>query len=311
MNIDIAQADITVSYLDSLGIIASLNKELGIADKIDKKLYNKDVRRKVTPGKAVEAMILNTLGFANRTLYLTPEFFSNKPVSILLKEEIKSSDLNAYTLSHALDEISAYGCTKLFSEIAFEIVMEENLLNEINNVDTTTFSFQGKYENSVLSEEQEEPTKIHITHGHSKDKRPDLKQMTLSLVMNNKANIPLWMECLDGNKSDKKSLQATIEHVREFTKGLDLTKPFTWIADSALYNKTNLLKSNNFVWITRIPSTLIKSKELLHLASKEIEWITQDKDYKYTVKESNYGDISQKWILISLSYYTRLNPLSM
>ena len=107
MNIDIAATDIIPLYLDSLGIISSLTKELGIADKIDAKLYNNDKRRKVTPGKAVEAMILNTLGFSERALYLTPNFYRTKPVSHLLGNNIKSEDLNDNTLGHALDEIES------------------------------------------------------------------------------------------------------------------------------------------------------------------------------------------------------------
>ena len=67
------------------------------------------------------------------------------------------------------------------------------------------------------------------------------------MVMNSKINVPLWMESLDGNSSDKKTLQSTIEKVNKFTSELDLEKPFTWIADSGLYNKNKLLKTNDFV----------------------------------------------------------------
>ena len=35
--------------------------------------------------------------------------------------------------------------------------------------------------------------------------------------MNSKINVPLWMESLDGNSSDKKTLQSTIEKVNKFT----------------------------------------------------------------------------------------------
>jgi len=166
MNIDIAATDIIPLYLDSLGIISSLTKELGIADKIDAKLYNNDKRRKVTPGKAVEAMILNTLGFSERALYLTPNFYRTKPVSQLLGSNIKSEDLNDNTLGHALDEIDEYGSTKLFSEIVFEIALEKDLLNNINNVDTTTFSFHGNYNNKEDDDlDSDETARVNITHG--------------------------------------------------------------------------------------------------------------------------------------------------
>ena len=298
MNIDIAATDITPLYLDSLGIISSLTKELGIADKIDAKLYNNDKRRKVTPGKAVEAMILNTLGFSERALYLTPNFYRTKPVSQLLGNNIKSEDLNDNTLGHALDEIDKYGSTKLFSEIVFEIALEKDLLNNINNLDTTTFSFHVNCNNKECDDlDSDEIARVNITHGYSKDKRPDLKQVTLSMVMNNKLNIPIFIESLAGNSSDKKSLQETIERVEKFTSNIDLEKPFTWIADSALYNKNRLLKTNNFVWLTRIPNTLADSKKFLSTPYSSLEWQKTESDYEYTEKASNYGGVKQKWLM--------------
>ena len=299
MELDLVNADITPLYLDSLGIISSLSKELGIAERIDKKLYNNDKRRKVTPGKAVEAMLLNTLGFSERALYLTPHFYKGKPVSELLGDNIESKDLNAYTLGHTLDEISNYGCTKLFSEIVLDIAIEKNLLNNINNVDTTTFSLHGNYKNEQEENDNdtEDIKRVNITYGYSKDKRQDLKQVTLSMVMNSKINIPLWIESLDGNKSDKETLQNTIEKVNKFVSGLDMEKPFSWIADSALYNKKKLLKTNNFIWITRIPITLTESKEFITRKKESLEWEEIDSNYKYTKKGSNYGGIAQNWLM--------------
>ena len=46
-----------------------------------------DPRQKVTCGKAVVAMVLNTLGFVDRPLYLFPEFMVTKPVEILIRED--------------------------------------------------------------------------------------------------------------------------------------------------------------------------------------------------------------------------------
>ena len=86
----ISEQKISTQNLDSLGIVASLCSELGISEKINKKLYNNDRRRIVTPGKAVEAMILNGLGLSNRVLYLTSRFFKEKPISTLLNEDIKA-----------------------------------------------------------------------------------------------------------------------------------------------------------------------------------------------------------------------------
>jgi len=297
MKASLSDQKISTQNLDSLGIVASLCTELGIADKINKKLYNNDKRRIVTPGKAVEAMILNGLGLANRVLYLTSRFFKEKPLSTLLNENIKSKNLTDYTLGHTLDEISRYGSERIFSEIAFEMALEKNLLGELNHVDTTTFSLHGDYAQKQIKETGN-PTPIQITYGYSKDKRPDLKQFTLSLVMNSKAQLPIYSESLDGNSSDKKVLQQTIESVIKFQQTIDYKKPLRWIADSALYSKTQLLRENKFNWITRIPNSIKESKILLTSPEQELKWKKIEKDYKYSVHTSNYGNIPQKWLLI-------------
>jgi hypothetical protein len=52
-------------------------------------------------------MVLNGLGFANRALYLTPNFFRDKPVERLIGEGIGAEHLNDDVLGRVLG-----GCPK-------------------------------------------------------------------------------------------------------------------------------------------------------------------------------------------------------
>ena len=63
--------------------------------------------------------------------------------------------------------------------------------------DTTSVSVWGDY---TLS--QDTTKDLWITYGHSKDKRPDLKQFLIKMLCVDK-NIPLLGGCEDGNASDK------------------------------------------------------------------------------------------------------------
>ena len=80
-------SEIQTLAMDHHGIVAAVCKDLKIAEKIDTKIYKEDKRRILSPGKAVVAMILNGLGFTNRRLYLTHQFFATKPIEKLLFEE--------------------------------------------------------------------------------------------------------------------------------------------------------------------------------------------------------------------------------
>jgi transposase len=101
--------DFTVKNLDHLGIIAGVMKDLKITELADNRL-GYDVQVGVTSGEALTAMILNGLGFSNRVISLTPQFFENKPVELLIRKGIKAEDLNRHKLGRTLDAIADYGC---------------------------------------------------------------------------------------------------------------------------------------------------------------------------------------------------------
>ena len=87
--LEIAGEEAQSLMMDHHGLVAAVCKDLGIAEKIDKKLA-RDPQRVVSPGQAVVAMILNGLGFTNRRLYLTHQFFQTKPIGHLLGASIKA-----------------------------------------------------------------------------------------------------------------------------------------------------------------------------------------------------------------------------
>jgi transposase len=104
---------IHIERLDHLGVIASVIKDLGLISMIDTRLVP-DKQEVITPGEAVAAMILNGLGFANRPLSLTPQFFASKPLDLLFRAGIDAEMFNRFKRGRTLDEASAYGCDLLF-----------------------------------------------------------------------------------------------------------------------------------------------------------------------------------------------------
>lgn len=303
---EIAGEELKILSIDHHGLIAAVCKDLKIAEKINEKL-GFDKQRVINPGQSVIAMILNGLGFTNRRLYLTHQFFQNKPVDRLLgNDTITFKDITDYTLSHTLDEIHQYGTSKLFGEIAFSIAIEHKLLGNLNHLDTTSLSVEGDYNNDELNENEVEPKTIKLTHGHSKDHRSDLKQAVLSLVVNGPSSMPIWMDALDGNSSDKKSFHETIKKVQEFKKQINLEKNFKWVADSALYTKDKLLKQKDYYWLTRVPETIKEAKDIINKKNDLINWELKDNGYKTFNFISNYGDVKQRWQLIfSQQAYTK------
>ena len=103
---EMAGDDIETYAMDHHGLVAAVCNDLGIAKRIDERMGKRDPRRIVSTGTFVVAMILNGLGFTNRRLYLTPQFFESKPVEHLLGKNILAHHVDDNALGKALDESS-------------------------------------------------------------------------------------------------------------------------------------------------------------------------------------------------------------
>ncbi len=76
-----------VERLDHLGIVAGVIHDLGIIEMIDSRI-EPDERERISTGEAIAGMILNSLGFSNRPISLTPQFFENKPMALLFRDGV-------------------------------------------------------------------------------------------------------------------------------------------------------------------------------------------------------------------------------
>jgi len=276
--------------MQHLGIVAGVCNEIGLAETIDRLIPKP--QRKVSVGKAVQAMIFNAMGFSNRALYLTPHFYDNRPVDILIGEGIQACYLHDDSLGSALDAVYNYGETELFYMISSKALSTYGIVHRFVHLDTTSFSLHGKYN---ADDEADSPQVVKITKGYSKDKHPNLNQVVLSLMCSYRSSIPVWLEVLSGNNSDKKSFAKSIQ---EYRKQFVRKKLPYVVADSALYSKSGLSQLSEVKWVTRVPETLKEAKEAIYGTEKEKMMPSHEEGYCYREIESNYADIKQRWLVV-------------
>ena len=97
-------------------------QELNISEIVNSHIVKGD-QRTLSHGDAVVSMILNGLGFTGMPLYMSPQYFEDKPISELLgKENIEAENINDIALGRTLDTIYEYGVSDLFSKIASKAV---------------------------------------------------------------------------------------------------------------------------------------------------------------------------------------------
>ena len=289
MEKDVKMDILYTKRLDNLGIVMGTLREFGIIDLIDQKI-GKDDQNNVSTGEAVAAMVMNGLGFVSRPLSLTPQFFQSKAVDVLFSREIKPDELNRHRLGRALDDIHSYGCELLFSEISSHVCKKISISDKFTSLDTTSFSVSGEYD--VDSDENE----ITITHGYSKDHRPDLKQAVLELVTSQDGGIPLMMKCFDGNASDNKIFK---ERCNELMKSFKNSEDLRYlVGDSKLYHEDNASNLSEIKFITRIPRTYKEENRAIDMAISANNWSLLDEANKYYVHTTTHFNIPQRWIVV-------------
>ena len=190
-----------------------------------------------------------------------------------------------------LDKLYRAGTEGIFMRIAANAYGEYS--GRFLHNDTTSMSLQGEYEHE---EGDIDAVPIQITHGYSRDHRPDLKQFVISLVMSD--SLPVFIRALSGNTSDKNHFR---EIVKEYGRSLQAKwgEDKIWVWDSAGYSEKNLREiSESYKWIMRVPETLSEAKEVLENADAEKMRSTSLNGYYLFSTEVEYGDVKQRWIVV-------------
>jgi transposase len=243
-----------------------------------------------TTEKLVAAkMILNALGFTSRALYLMPDYLHNKPVDLLIDPALSAEDFNDDTLGRSLDDLYKQGITEVFAKIASRALDVYGIEHRFVHLDSSSFHLHGQYEASEPDTEA-----ITITHGYSRDHRPDLKQVVVQLITSQRSALPIWLEVLSGNSSDKKTFAPTVE---AYCQQLEESEQPYFVMDSAGYARDNLKTLEKMRWLMRVPETLADVKALVKETEQDAMTQVADGYWGQEVK-SEYGGIQQRWLVV-------------
>src|SRR5437899_393747 len=290
--------------LDHLGIVAGWCQGIGLAEELD--AQDPGSRQQVSVGTATVAMILNGLGFSNRQLYLVPQYFANKPIEHLLGAGIHAEMLNDDCLGRTLDWLYAHDPTKLFAGIASRARQIFGIKAQQIHVDTTSFSVSGQYAMADKGTESEteaergpsEAAVIAITHGYSRDHREDLKQWMIALATTHDGDVPLFLQPLDGNSSDKVSLLAAITTIQAQLREAN-AEPGMYVADSGVYSEGNMryLNEAGVKWVSRVPETSKEAKAVVQADSEQ--WQTaEDGSTQWYSRVMSLPQGTERWLIV-------------
>jgi|CZCB01.1.fsa_nt_gi transposase len=278
-----------VQYVDSVTTVSALMFMVQkLCDHIEfRKFINSQLRWdplqwKTAPGLLAEALIMNTL-FGRDALYKVEEFYEKIDTETLFGEGISHENFNDDAFAALLDRIHEANPKKLFSLFVFNALKHEDIFFESIHADTTSISLTGEYK------EQQESA-INVTFGHTKDHRPDLKQVMLGLIAT-KDGLPIFAEPLDGNKADSTWNKEVLNQIDDILYG-DRARTLIYTADSSLITLDNLkvIEKKKLNFVSRLPGRFLLEEELKDLAwSNPEKWEDIGKFANYKKASSYYG----------------------
>lgn len=138
-------------------------------------------------------------------------------------------------IGRALDRLFDADRVALLTEAVVTVASRFSLkLDELHN-DSTTIRFCGQYRGATGRRLRGRRAPF-ITYGHSKDHRPDLKQLLFVLTVTADGGVPVQFRCGDGNTNDSTTHIETWNTLRQAVGRPD----FLYVADCKLCSRENM-----------------------------------------------------------------------
>ncbi|MCP4285901.1 MAG: IS1634 family transposase, partial [Gammaproteobacteria bacterium] len=196
----------------------------------------------------VDTLVLLTynLTIGKQPLYELPEWINSLDLRPVGYGELEVCRFNDDRFGRALDRLYEADRACLMTELVTNCVRAFELdLERIHN-DSTSIKGYGKYPGKTR-------TGVELKRGHSKDHRPDLKQLVFSLSVCADGAVPVHHKVYAGNRTDDTTHIETWTTLRKILPRSD----FLYVADSKLCTDEQLsnIVANGGRAITIIPET--------------------------------------------------------
>ena len=259
--------EIRASDVSFLPIVAWYVKRLGIVDVVNRLCPTK---RGIPAGDVMLALIMDTIT-GRSPLYKLEQSFAQQDMELLFGRDIPVDKLNDDLVGRSMDAIYDAGTGLILTAVAVNAVRLYELETRCAHHDTTSLMVYGDYD---LYEEAGHGHPFVVARGYSKDHRPDLKQIVLSLLCVDRG-IPVAARLVNGNESDKVINRHLLSEVAQKMQELGERDPI-YIGDSSLVTADNLElladEEKGCRFITRLPRTYKECREVVAQAAAQKRW---------------------------------------
>jgi len=218
--------------LGGLPLVNHIAERLGLPGLLEAFLPAGDARVKLAPASAVRLVVAN-LVLGREPLYALGEWAARYAPGLLGLADTELGTVNDDRVGRALETLFDADRASLLTAVVLAAVREFGIDTAQLHNDSTSISVSGVYHGADGRVRGGKPTPV-ITQGHSKDHRPDLKQLVWILTVAADGAVPVAYRLADGNTVDDPTHVPTWDQLVGLLGRVD----FLYVADSKLCSRT-------------------------------------------------------------------------
>jgi hypothetical protein len=223
-----ARFTLSTRYLGALPIVGHFAARAGLPRLLDRWVPADDARLALEPATVLSIVVAN-LCIEHRPLYALGEWAACYEPSLLGLAQDGPALLNDDRAGRVLDRLFRADRGSLLTELMVGVIGEFGIdCSRLHN-DSTSVSMHGAYKAADGTPVAGIPAPA-ITWGHSKDYRPDLKQLVYILTVSGDHAVPVIYRLADGNTNDDPTHIPTWDQLVKLTGG----PGFLYVADCKL-----------------------------------------------------------------------------
>ena len=255
--------------LDALPIIQHVTSLLGLEELFDVHVPARDARVRLAPARSLSVMVAN-LALNHAPLYALGEWACTLDAGLVGLAPSELELLNDDRVGRALLALFDADRSTLLNALVLRAVERFNVdVAELHN-DSTSIVLHGAYDDAVGLERGTKETVVPA-RGHSKDHRPDLKQLLFILTVSGDGAVPVAHRVTHGNTEDSTTHVATWDSLCQ----LFARRDFLYVADSKLATRENMdhIASHQGRFVSVLPRTRKEDRAMRDwLVENEPDW---------------------------------------
>ena len=272
----------------ALPILNRVLQRMRLKEFLTQSLPPEDKRTKIDTPRVV-LLILRNLLVSREPMYGVVEWARNFGPELFDFWPEELDHLNDDRVGRCLERLFRALDTNLIMDVVAHVVREFDVcLDELHN-DSTTVSFFGDYPDANQEQLVLGRTAPAITWGHSKDHRPDLKQLLYILTVSEDGGVPVYFQAASGNVVDDQTHQATWRLLAELVQRPD----FVYVADCKLATTDNMneIARQGGRFITVLPATRKENAEFRRRLREKPETVCWRELYRLTHEDGSPRDV--------------------